>query len=186
MPQRWNLACTILVTAMGLAATPAIADESVSVHVEDDGTIVGLLTMDAEEAAVREILGDVGDASRLSADVLEVRMQAKTIGPCQDVFRTTRGFLEPMELHTERCPTETGWRETLVEVGDFSTYKAEWTIRSPDKGGVEVEYRLKTSPNMWVPQTIVEINVARAVRQTLGALSQPFKKKKTRTLSPAP
>ena len=178
MIRRQVLATGLMVAALGGSASTAVADEAVSIHVEDDGTVVGTVSLLADPAAVRQILGDVGDSSKLSADVLSVRVTPT--GPCEEVFRETRGLLEPMLLHTQRCPTEHGWRETLVEVGDFAAYDAEWILRSPEKGGVQVEYRLKTSPTIWIPQTIVEINVVRAVRQTLGALSAPFKKKRSR------
>ena len=87
----------------------------------------------------------------------------------------TRGLLSPFQLETRRCPTSTGWRETLVRSSDFKEYWNEWTLKE-DGTGTLVTFTTRTLPDVAVPESIILSQtrrvLAKLMRGLLGALGE--------------
>lgn len=153
-----------LLIGMALAAEPPV------VTVDPNGTVVGVVVVPAGEAAVRAFLADVKTEAALSPSLREVRIEPENgdaqDGACVRLRKKTRGLLRPFELVTRRCPTETGWREELVESADFASYALEWRLAAAE-GGTRVEYRVTTTLTGPFPAAAVSAGVVDATATAL-------------------
>lgn len=121
-------------------------------------------------APVEEVKADLSDpvaAARLSANVLAARVISK--GTCDVVEMTVKGMTGPLSYVVKRCPTASGWTETLVSSDDFDAHRAEWSV-TPTAGGSLVSLSIHTEPDVPVPQRIVNGVVQSQVVQTLSNL----------------
>jgi hypothetical protein len=148
------------IAAMALAAAP-------DVRVESDGTVVATVLVGAEPAAVRALLADGVDATRLSPDVYGVR--ATPVGDCQLLDKETRGIFRPFHLRTRRCPTAVGWSETLVGSDDFTAFRSSVEV-APAGSATRVTYRVQTSLAAPVPQAALNRSVSDSARALLDNL----------------
>jgi hypothetical protein len=159
-------------SALGLAATVAWAGPTATTA--DDGTVVIVGVVSASEADVRAVLGDTAVGLRsLFPEVLSVKVAAD--GPCEDVHRETKGLVRPLRLHVRRCPIEGGWREDLVpeEGSEFDAYTSEWRV-SPAATGARVEYRVRLSVGLPVPDALVQQGVRSSAEGALARLLARF------------
>lgn len=142
-----------------LAGGPALAETPVS----DDALI------SADPQQVRAVLADYDQVAAMNADVLDYRVESAP--PCQLVHITTRGLAEPMQYTVRRCPTETGWRETLVSGdGSMEAVEVEWRVE-PD--GEHTRVRLSVLARVArVPQFLVDQQTRRNVARTLSNLAR--------------
>lgn len=146
---------------------PAALAADPSVSVGSDGTIVARVHVPANEAQVREALSDPVKAGQLSPEVLSVASTPS--GTCEVVTVQTQGAWDPLNYRGMRCPTETGWRTTLLDSDDFSALDVEWKLVAAE-GGTDVEYRVKTEVDLAVPQSLVRKGMERSARNTLLSL----------------
>jgi len=137
------------------------------VRVEPDGEVVGVTVIEATPADVRNVLASASTIGELSPDVLDVTTEAE--GRCVRVDRKTKGLFRPLRLFARRCPTQRGWREELIEPGDFATYSSEWIV-VPDGNGTRVEYRVETTLDLPVPGSAVRAGLVRSTRTMLQNL----------------
>ncbi len=137
------------------------------ITVSDDGTIVATALVPASESDVRAALADPKVAASLSPEVLEVETEAD--GPCERVTRRTRGFLRPLRMFALRCPTERGWREDLLEPGDFRAYSSEWVLR-PEGDATHIEYRVSTELAIPVPRAALRAGLVASTKTLLDNL----------------
>lgn len=150
-----------------LTVGPAYADEP-SVVVQDDGTVLCHVTVEATEAEVRAFLADPVRAAQLSPDVIDVA--AASDGSCHSMTTKSKGLFRPLVLRSRRCPTDQGWREVLVEAGDFTKFDGQWEISTVDSG-TQVVYRLTTGTTLPVPDKVVHQGVARSLKNMLKNLT---------------
>ena len=143
-----------LAAIFGLTAADATAGASprVSSRITDQGEVVVRLEVKAGEAAVRAVLSDAARSHLLAATTLAASASAD--GPCARVKLRTKGLMSPYEVVTRRCPTTTGWRETMLESSDFREYHNEWTIEAVSGGSV-VSFRTRTMPDAAVPESLI-------------------------------
>lgn len=177
-----SLACG-LALASPVAASPAAAapaDEDaeetstrITTRVTPEGLVIAQVRVAASPAAVREQLAGAERAHRLAPTTVSVKATAD--GACEKLQLATRGLLSPFQLETRRCPTSTGWRETLVRSSDFKEYWNEWTLKE-DGTGTLVTFTTRTLPDVAVPESIILSQtrrvLAKLMRGLLGALGE--------------
>jgi hypothetical protein len=151
-----------------LAGTAGANMPEPEVHVDGEGRVVAVVTVQATPERVRTILADTAGALKeLSPNTLSVEVTPD--GPCERVNRQTRGIFQPLTLRSKRCPTADGWEETLMESDDFEHYEALWRVRSTESG-TEVTYRIATVLTAPVPQLLVRQNLKQAAGTILQGL----------------
>lgn len=157
--QRGRALRAVLVAGLlGLAPTVAIADDAVS----EDALIA------ADRAQVLAVLADYDQLAAMNADVLDYRVEADA--PCQRVYITTRGVMDPIHYILRRCPTASGWKETLVS-GDASieAIEVEWQlVPEGDQTRVKLSILARIAK---VPQFLVDQHTRRNVARTLKNLA---------------
>lgn len=179
------LASLALALACGLglaspaAASPAADDDAeesssrITTRVTAEGLVIAQVRVAASPAAVRELLAGAERAHRLAPTTVSVKATAD--GACEKLQLSTRGLLSPFQLETRRCPTSTGWRETLVRSSDFKEYWNEWVLKE-DGTGTLVTFTTRTLPDVAVPESIILSQtrrvLAKLMRGLLGALGE--------------
>jgi hypothetical protein len=158
-----------LMIFLGVAMCTAAHAADPSVDVDANGHITGQVTVAISADRVHQELHDVQRSDSLSAEVL--RTTTVPVGPCLDVTRAVKGLWSPLTYTARRCPTESGWAETLVRSDDFSTYESEWRVVQVE-GGTQIEYRVQTTPNMMVPTSVVRSRTKASVKTMLQQLVQ--------------
>lgn len=152
------------------AASLALSVLLGAVQVQPDGdTIRGSLTVAASPAQVRAALAD---GAALAATSPEVRgATARPAGACEALHLEVSGLFSPFDVHTLRCPTATGWTETLVESSVFSAWETSWTVTPTADGGARVDYAVRTVLDLPVPASLVRDRTARSVRICLDRVA---------------
>ena len=138
-----------------------------TVATEADGTLVGRIFVPADESVVRSFLANPIDAIRLSPEVTEAQSTAE--GGCAVVTVEAQGPWDALHYRARLCPTESGWRSTLLESEDFQRLDVEWQLE-PTSGGTAVEYRVRSEIDLGIPQFLVRGGTERSIRGTLLAL----------------
>ncbi len=171
-----GLTTTLATTSSAHAADDEDADEAssrITTRVTAEGLVIAQVRVAASPAAVRVQLGDAERAHRLAPTTVSVKATAD--GACEKLQLATRGLLSPFQLETRRCPTSTGWRETLVRSSDFKEYWNEWTLKE-DGTGTLVTFTTRTLPDVAVPESIILSQtrrvLAKLMRGLLGALGE--------------
>lgn len=148
---------TIVVGLFLLAPSAALAEDAVSQDV--------VVNMDAEQ--VRALLANTSLAMSMSQDVISHRIE--DAAPCQLVHITTRGLTSPLNYTVRRCPTASGFKETLVHGDDMiEAMEVEWRT-TPTEGGTKVRLSVLTRISR-VPQVFINQQVRQSVGQTLRNL----------------
>lgn len=167
--------------ALALLAGPASAiaaetdDESpkVKTRVTAKGEVIAEVKVAAKPAAVRELLAGAERAHGLAPTTVSAK--ATQDGKCEKVKLQTRGLISPFELETRRCPTASGWRETLVASDNFVEYWNEWSVKAQGEGSL-VTFKTRTLPNVAVPESLILSQTRRVLgklmKNLLGALGE--------------
>lgn len=151
-----------------LLATPALADDAPVVEVHGDGTIDGSVVVGGPPDLVQSYLADVNRLRRQNKDVVDVTVVRD--GACELVTTVARNVVE-MSYTSRRCPTKTGWVETLLESSGMNDYYAEWMVE-PVTGGIAVRFRLRTELDLPVPSRLVRGTMKRSVRHALETMQR--------------
>jgi len=165
--------------AASTAAAPATehadddASSRITTRVTPEGLVIAQVRVAASPAAVHALLGDAERIHRLAPTTVSVKATAD--GACDKVQISTRGLLSPFQIEARRCPTSTGWRETLVRSSDFKEYWNEWTIKA-DGAGALVTFTTRSVPDVAVPEALILSQTRRVLtklmRGLLGALGE--------------
>jgi len=167
--------------ALGLCAPAAAAAPSVdaaraeSAAAEADGVaddaddiVTQDMVLGADSATVRALLADTSQVLGLNADVLSYTIQADA--PCQLVNVTARGLTSPIHYTVRRCPTDKGFRESLVSSSDgVEEMTVEWRM-DPDSHGTRVHLSVLARVAR-VPQFLVNQHTRRSVALMLRRLT---------------
>ncbi len=124
----------------------------ISTRVTDKGEVIAQVKLSCSLAKLQEVLGSAERAHGLAPTTVSVK--ATSEGKCERVQLRTKGLFSPFEVVTKRCPTATGWLETLVTSSDFLEYRNEWTLASSGDG-VLVTFKTRTSVNVAVPESLI-------------------------------
>lgn len=135
--------------------------------IASDGTVRSNVFVEADAAAVRQVISDPVALSKLNPDVLSARVISH--GACDMVEVTTRGMTTPLSYVVQRCPTSSGYTETLVSSEDFSAVAVSWKLESVP-GGTNISYSIRTSPDLPVPQRLVSMATAKSAVAALKNL----------------
>lgn len=158
----FHLVASLLVsTTLAADSTPA------SPVIQDDGTVRSEVFVAADVATVKQALADPVKTAQLCPDILSARVVQK--GQCDLVEVTTRGMSSPLTYLVRRCPTSSGWSETMVSSDDFDDVKVSWAVE-PAAGGSRVVYTIRSAPNIPVPQRVVTSFTAKSAVQALKNL----------------
>ncbi len=148
-------------------SVPAFADGGEpEVVITADGTVEGVVVVGAPPDRVRAYIADIAMTRKLAKDVVSVDVVKD--GGCELVTTYASSFIDVTYV-ARRCPTETGWIETLLESEQFADYYAEWFI-APVSNGIELRFRLRTDLDMPVPARLVRGALKRSVMGTLVAI----------------
>jgi hypothetical protein len=154
---------TSATSAFAAEAEPAEESAKISTRVTSKGVVIAEMRVHAKAAAVRELLAGAERAHGLASTTVSVK--ASPDGKCEKVKLQTRGLITPFVLETRRCPTATGWRETLVTSDNFVEYWNEWTVKDLGDGAL-VTFKTRTLPNVAVPESLI----LSQTRKVLGKL----------------
>lgn len=160
-------AAMLLLTLASTLAAPALAADKPTISVQDDGSIIARMLVDAPVLDVRRIIPDVQVDASLYTNVLTVKSTAE--GDCRKVHRTTRGLLTPLSMNTRFCPTPTGWREYLVQSEDYSAYDVEWTVEQRGTQA-EIAVHVRSDVNLFVPDALVRTGTIQGVNESFLAI----------------
>ncbi|MBA3545709.1 MAG: hypothetical protein H0T76_04430 [Nannocystis sp.] len=168
-----SLAAPAIATAAPADDDAEDASSRVTTRVTAEGLVIAQVRVAASPALVREQLAGAEKAHRLAPTTISVK--ATPDGACEKLQLSTRGLLSPFHLETRRCPTSTGWRETLVRSSDFKEYWNEWTVKA-DGTGTLVTFTTRTLPDVAVPESIIFSQtrrvLAKLMRGLVGALGE--------------
>lgn len=157
------ISITIAGTAAAAETDPAQESPKISTRITANGVVIAEVRVHARAAAVRELLAGAERAHNLASTTVSVK--ASPDGKCEKVKLQTRGLITPFVLETRRCPTATGWRETLVTSDNFTEYWNEWTVKDLGDGAL-VTFKTRTLPNVAVPESLI----LSQTRKVLGKL----------------
>lgn len=135
--------------------------------ITSDGTVLSNVFVEADAAAVRQLIADPVALAKLNPDVLSARVLSH--GECDMVEVTTKGMSSPLSYVVKRCPTAGGFSETLVSSEDFSAVAVSWKLESVP-GGTNVSYSIRTSPDLPVPQRVISSFTAKSAVTALKNL----------------
>lgn len=175
-----GLLALALLAAAPTPATAAPADTSdedsprITTRITAKGEVIAEMKVAAKPAAVREQLAGAEKAHGLAPTT--VSSKATADGKCEKVDLQTRGLIAPFVLKTRRCPTATGWKETLVASDNFVEYWNEWSVKPLPDGGSLVVFKTRTLPNVAVPESLILSQTRRVLnklmKNLLGALGE--------------
>ncbi len=156
---------TLLFPLMAYIGVVAHAGTGPAITVEDDGTVVARMLIDAPPAQVRQVIPDIQAGT--STNVLSSTKVPD--GSCIKIDRRTRGLWDPLEMKTRLCPTDTGWRESLVSSDDFNAYSTEWSVRD-DNGRSSVQVRVRSEVNLLIPTSMVQSGTIQGLHDSFAAI----------------
>lgn len=169
MRRGWlGLSLLVLGASAPGGALAAEVESKVWTRVSDEGEVIALAKIPASAAKVREVLADAERSHLLAPTTIEV--QAKPDGACSRVKLKVRGVVSPFHLEARRCPTATGFRETLIASDDFVEYHNEWTIQETGDG-VLVSFRSRSLPNVSVPESFILSQTRKVLVKLMTRLS---------------
>lgn len=167
--RRWWLGLALLVLGAAAPSEVTAAEKAmVWTRVTDEGEVIALAKIPASAAAVREVLANAERSHMLASTTIEVA--ATPEGACSRVKLKVRGVLSPFHLETRRCPTATGFQETLVASSDFLAYYNEWTIQETGDG-VLVSFRSRSLPDVAVPESLILSQTRKVLAKVLARLA---------------
>lgn len=170
-PTRWallGLTAALVTAAPAARANDEAENSKVTTRVTPQGEVVAQVKLAAKPAAVRAVLASAEKSHGLAPTTVDAK--AEPDGSCERVKLKTRGLLEPFVVETRRCPTSTGWKETLVASKNFLEYWNEWTVQESGEGSMVI-FKTRTIPNVMVPEAILLSETRRVVAKLLRNLS---------------
>lgn len=116
--------------------------------------------------AVRAQLADPIAMARFSPDITSVTPLPP--GRCAR-YRVATGNLVPLTYDMERCPTSSGWHETLVASEGLSAYEVDWSVKAEGEGA-RVRYEIHVQPSFPAPSFLVDRETKNSVISLFGRL----------------
>lgn len=174
-----------IVRALGLGLVVLLSGAPQAVRAQDDsakistrvtakGEVIAEVKVAAKPSAVRDVLDSAERSHKLAPTT--VSSQATRDGACERVKLQVRGIVAPFQVETRRCPTATGYLETLVSSPDFLEYRNEWELKDLGAEGTLVTFRTRTKPNVQVPESLILMEtkrvLTRLMKNLIGALGE--------------
>jgi len=154
---------------MSLLIFAALTARAAEPVVQSDGSVLMRIVFPASEADVRAELDTAAEASALHGDATLVSQERQ--GACERSTFQTRGLISSISYVALRCPTATGWKQTLVSSDSFEENEAEWALRTVE-GGTELRYRIQVRLDLPVGQGMVNAQIVRSMTQAMERLER--------------
>ena len=135
--------------------------------IQSDGSVTVRVVLPASESAVRAELDTAAEANALHGDATLVSQERQ--GDCERSTFKTRGLISSISYVALRCPTATGWKQTLVSSDTFEANEVEWSLRSVD-GGTELRYRIQVRLDLPVGQGMVNAQISDSMARAMERL----------------
>ncbi|TNE90666.1 MAG: hypothetical protein EP330_07700 [Deltaproteobacteria bacterium] len=149
----------IWLLAAAWAAEPVVA-------VGDDAWVEGHVDIAATPEAVYAVISVPTEVARIDGSVT-VRTQAS--GECTAVHTVIEHPLAAAEYDSLSCPDgELAVSQSLVG-GDMKEFASRWWVTAEGEGA-RLHYRVRTIPDLFVPQFLVNRSSAKSVDRMLGRL----------------
>jgi len=134
-----------------------------------DGSICMRVIIPASEADIRQQIDTANEANSLvgSAKITG----SEKVGDCERLTYKTPGLITSLTYTAMRCPTASGWEETLVESDSFTDNRSSWTLR-PVEGGTEIDYRVRVRLNIPVGQSMIDAQIAQSLKRAIERLEE--------------
>lgn len=155
------------VVLLFVALDPGVPSEP---HVSPDGTIEVRLLAPTSMDAVRAVLEDPVERSRLVPGIRGVEVLGRQ-GACVDLRVTTEGAFSPYVYDTRACPTAEGWQERMLRSEDMEEVVTTWRLK-PTAAGVEVAYQTRVKLRIPIPRALLVSAQCGDMVQTLERLWQ--------------
>ena len=160
-----SIAGVLVVVGMISSAALHAAEPTVA----SDGSVCLRVVLPATEAEVRRQLDTAAEVAALNGEARLI--SAEPAGSCERLTYKTRGLVSSLTYVSLRCPTATGWTETLESSDTFVDNRAEWRLREVE-GGTEVDYRVRVRLNLPVGQSLVDSQIAQTLKRTIEQLEE--------------
>lgn len=154
-----------------LLAWPVYAAEP-HVAVSSDHTVDGSIVVAAPLNKVRALLADPTAIARLDNNGTTVTVRG-TDGTCQRVHTAVEHPVASIDYEAKVCPTSEGWKAELVQSAHLQAFSSEWNL-TPSGDGTRIRYRVRTVPDIPVPQFIVDRQSKSSVAALLVKLRTHF------------
>lgn len=169
-----------LLLALTGAPRSAAADDDaggstkISTRVTTKGEVIATVRVASKVDAVRQVLSSAERSHKLAPTT--VSTHATPDGKCEKVKLQVRGLITPFQLETRRCPTATGFLETLASSTDFVEYRNEWELKDLGADGTQITFKTRTLPNVQVPESLILMEtkrvLTRLMKNLVGALGE--------------
>ena len=150
-----------------LVALSALTAQAAEPVVQPDGSVMMSVVLPVSEGEVRAELDTAAEASALHGDATIVSQERQ--GACEQSTFKTRGLLSSIYYVAQRCPTASGWKQTLISSDTFEHNEAEWSLR-PVEGGTELRYRIRVSLALPVGQGMVNAQISESMTRAMEHL----------------
>jgi hypothetical protein len=158
-----------------LALAPlALAADEPAVSQLDNHRILGKVTVAAPLDRVRTTLADPRAIARIDNGTTTVTLQGKE-GACQLAHSAVVHPIASIEYLTKTCPTSDGFKTTLVKSEDLTDFETIWRMK-PAGDKTELEYEIRTIPNIPVPQFVVDRQTRSSVHAMLDKVRNHLEK----------
>ncbi len=158
------LAALTLASAAALAPAVALACPPPEVETADDHETTGKVLVAADLATVRAIVADPARVAKIDSGPAQIEVSDD--GACKLIRTFISHPVASVRYRARQCPKGDGFRTELVESDDFKAYHSEWGVRAV-QGGTELVYKVRTIPNISVPQFLVDRQTRAAVERLL-------------------
>lgn len=125
----------------------------------------GTFTSPMAPADVRRLVGDPVWVAETDGTGTTVR--AEPDGSCVLGHATSPSAFKTVVYTVRHCPTDTGWKGTLVDSNAFDTYGVLWEVE-PQEGGSRVSYTLTMTTSLPIPNWVISGTTRRGVEHLLA------------------
>lgn len=153
-----------------LLALAAFAAEPV-VQTGDDSTIAAWVDIPAAPGAVFAV---VSNPAAVATFADNTTVDTSVDGPCVAVTTHIDHPIAKATYETRSCPDgDLAVKQTLTGEGSMKEFESRWWVE-PTDGGSRLHYRIRTIPDLPVPQFVVNRTTARSAGRLLGQLRDHF------------
>lgn len=154
-----------LLLATALAAEPVVERAG-------PGEVAAYVDVPADADTVFAVVEVPGQVARISGG--STKVQTSPDGDCLLVATRTEHPIATVEYRTRACRDgERAVKQELVD-GDMKAFESRWWVEPREGGGARLHYRLKTVPDMPIPQFVVDRNAAKSVKTLMVKLRDHF------------
>lgn len=145
-------------SALAFGADPTITQLA-------DHKVLGAIVVAVPVEQVRAVLADPRNIARIDNNGTSVKLLGDR-GRCQAIRTTVDNPIASISYDAEVCPIHDGWHTRLVLSDDLRAFESTWQVRAHGNGQTQVQYEVRTIPDLPIPQFIVD----RATRSSVDSM----------------